>query len=141
MLLKKPFIVPAAEPAIARLRRLLGALESLVSDQALLLAADDHRGMLAAQERSRPVFDEIISLSRADEVVTRLTSADRERVARLIKSQGDHLQNLAAKKAAVRSELDTVSQAMTRTYSLRSSYGAKNFYGAATRSSSVASFA
>lgn len=98
--------------------------------------------MLATQERSRPVFEEIISLSREDDVVTRLTSADRERVMQLVKRQGEHLEKLAEKKAAVRSELDTVASAMTRTYSLRSSYGAtKKHYAAAVHSSSVASFA
>jgi hypothetical protein len=142
VLLKRSNSAPAVEPAIVRLRRLLGAFEILLSDQTLLLAAGDHGAMLATQERSQPVFAEIISLSREDDVVTRLTSADRERVALLVKRQGDHLQKLAAKKAAVRSELDSVSQAMTRTYSLRSSYGAtKNPYGAATRTSGVVSFA
>jgi hypothetical protein len=126
------------ELPVAKLRRLIGAFESLLGDQSHLLQADDAVAMLAAQERSKPVFDEIMVLSRQSDVVSKLTTADRTRVTALIKSQNDLFELLETKKKTVRVELDNVTGALSRTYELRTVYGA---YRAPARSFSTASLA
>jgi hypothetical protein len=126
------------EAPVATLRRLLAAFEQLLLTQAHLLEGGDAAALRAAQANATTVFNEIIALSRQAEVQAKLSPGDRAQVMRLMQQQQDLVEQIERKKTAVRAELENVSSALSRTYELRSVYGA---YRAPARSYSTASFA
>ena len=112
------------ETAQQTISRLLGALETLTSEEHLLLEHGFFQEATAIQAREQPLVARIVELLFEPGVSAGLDDAVQARAQRLISAQRDQATRLDVAINEVKINLDQLRNAHTRAQKLRPSYGA-----------------
>lgn len=110
------------ESPARKVSRLLGALETLSDQEFTLLNSGEYTEALSVQNRRQPLVDEIARIMAEPGVAESLDPAVQVQAEELIKKQAEALSRLASDKAAVTSQLNSISAALSRTQHLHTAY-------------------
>ena len=97
--------------------RLLGALEDLAAQEALLLRGADFPGVLATQERAAPLVERLAALAGTGDAAVRL------RVSAVLTLRSSSLDWLGAEMTRVRAELQSMQVSRRRIAQIAPAYG------------------
>ena len=122
------------ETALQKIRRLLGALESLTDEEHLLLEHGHYAEARTIQDREQPLVAGLIQLLFQPGVSTSLDPAIQQRAQVLINRQGAQAERLSARIVEARASLSQLRQAQGRVQKIRS-------YGLPQREGTSLSFA
>lgn len=111
------------ETAQQTISRLLGALETLTTEEHMLLEHGFFPEAIAIQAREQPLVTRIVELLFEPGVAASLDDAVQSRAQRLINAQRDQAERLGAAITETRGHLDQVRSAQTRAQKLRPAYG------------------
>lgn len=97
--------------------RLLGALEDLAAQEALLLRAADFQAVLATQERAAPLVERLAALAGTADAAVRI------RVSGVLALRARSLEWLSAEMARVRADLQQMQSSHRRIAQFAPVYG------------------
>lgn len=106
----------------SKLDRLLGSLESLFEQQLFLFDTGGYTEALELQHRCQPLIEEISTIMEQPGMKQAIHQDLRHRAEALIEKQSVQLQHLSTAKSAVREQLYSISQAISRSSRLRTVY-------------------
>lgn len=111
------------ETPLQGIRRLLTAVETLVTEEELLFRTGDYAEACVTQAKLQPLIEHLADLARTPALIGRLDEVLKQRAAEILSRRRESAELLSVRLAEVRAQLHLIAEARQNTSRIRPVYG------------------